>query len=117
MKLLLSLFVRTDSPSGELALCRGTIRELEIGHENDVTVVAMATVTSQYRFYRDCYRSFISYLILEIFSLKVMNCRPSWIIEGMHVTSQVGSRKVFILTASEQPEQKTRFCSLSRISN
>ena len=35
----------------------------------------------------------------------------------MHVTSQVGSRKVFILTASDQYELKTRFWLLSQISN
>ena len=40
---------------------------------------------------------FISCSILEIyiFSLKAMNCPPSWIIEDMHETSQVGSSKVF----------------------
>ncbi len=35
----------------------------------------------------------------------------------MHVTSQVGSRTVFILTASDQYEPKTRFWLLSQISN
>ena len=57
---------------------------------------------------RDWYRFFISCLILEIFSLKELNCRPSWIIEGMHVTPQAESRKVFILTANDQYEPKTR---------
>ncbi len=46
-----------------------------------------------------------------------MNCPPSWIIEDMHVTSQVESRKVFILTASDQDEPKTRFWLLPQISN
>ncbi len=45
---------------------------------------------------------FISCLVLEIFSLKELNCPPSWIIEVVHVTSQVGSRKVFILTGRTQ---------------
>ena len=40
-------------------------------------------------FKKACYGFFISCLILKIFSLKAMNCQPSWIIEDMHVTSQV----------------------------
>ncbi len=64
-----------------------------------------------------CYKFFISCYVLEIFSLKAMNCPPSWIIEDMHVTSQVGSRKVFILTVSDQYEPKTRFWLLSQILN
>ncbi len=61
---------------------------------------------------------FISCLILEIyiFSLKAMNCPPSWIIAVMHVTSQVGSSKVF-LTASDQYDPKTCFWLLVQISN
>ena len=46
--------------------------------------------------------------IAEIFSLKAMNCQASWIIEDMHVTSQVGSRKISFLTASHQYEPKTQ---------
>ena len=36
-----------------------------------------------------------------------MNCPPSWIIEDMHVTLQVRSHKVFILTASNQYGSET----------
>ncbi len=63
------------------------------------------------------HRFFISCLILEIFSLKAINCSPSWIIEDMHVTSQVESRNVFILTASDQYEREARFWLPSQISN
>ena len=55
-----------------------------------------------------CYKFFITCLILEIFSLKATKCLPSGIVEYMHVTSQVGSSKVFF-TASDQYEPKTRF--------
>ncbi len=41
--------------------------------------------------------------------LKAMNCPPSWIIEDMDVTSQVGSRTVFILTAGDQHEPQLVF--------
>jgi hypothetical protein len=46
-----------------------------------------------------------------------MNCPPSWIIEDVHDTSQVGSRKFFILTASDQYEPETRNWLLVQILN
>jgi hypothetical protein len=46
-----------------------------------------------------------------------MSCPPSWIIEDMHITSQVGSRKFIILTARDQYEPETRFWLLFQISN
>jgi hypothetical protein len=46
-----------------------------------------------------------------------MNCPPSWIIEDMHDTSQVDSRKFFNLTASDQYESETRFWLLFQILN
>ena len=53
-------------------------------------------------------------IFTEIHSL---NCPPYWIIEDMHVTSLVGSRKVFFLTDNDQYELKARFWQLSQISN
>ena len=46
-----------------------------------------------------------------------MSCSP-WIIEDMHITSQVGSRYFFIVTASDQYESENRvLVAVFQISN
>jgi hypothetical protein len=53
------------------------------------------------------YRFFISCLLLQIFWSKGMKCPPSSIFVDMHVTSQQGSRNIFIYTTTNHFALKT----------
>ena len=83
------------------------------------TKIIIVLYERTFKFFYKCLLQIFHILlqIVEIFSLKAMNCPPSWIIEDMHETSQGESRKVFILTASDKDEPTTRFWLLSQIPN